>query len=237
MSTVARSLSSRIWARAMMTYRFRTPVRNQFVKESACAVTMFGNRHGQQVVTKNFARTELGRLGLAGERSAYQVFGDRDWFMPVIAWIPQGLVRPRSPRESRLDLATKDVSHAERVEHAAWTLEVLIDIYEAGWVHGDLQPHNIWFLDGHLVVTDFESMRPRTPGLPFPDSGDVSGNDPAPHLRELYPAFSEDDEVSFVQLMDVTLDQAVSALRARLSRTPGSEAARRLAILDGTLVP
>jgi hypothetical protein len=234
---VNRTLFSRAAGRAKMTYLFRTPVSGEFVKESACAVTVFTTFRGTPAVGKFFARSELGKVGLAGERAAFEAFRDRPWFMPVLSWKAQGLLRPRVPHEARLDLATRTRTPEVRLEYAAWTLEVLMDIYEAGWVHGDLQPHNIWFLDGRPVVTDFESMRRRTPGIPFLDSGDISGNDPASHLRELYPAFSEDDEVSFVQLMDITLDEAVAALRTRLVATRTHEAERRLAILDGALVP
>jgi len=237
MSAGRRSLAARVAGRAKMTYLFGSPVTGEFVKESACAVTVFTTHQGKPAVGKFFARSELGRAGLGGERAAFDVFQDRPWFMPVLAWRRQGLLRPRVPREARLDLATRAESRETRLGYAAWTLEVLMDIYEAGWVHGDLQPHNIWFLDGRPVVTDFESMRRRTPGLPFLDSGDISGNDPAPHVRELYPAFNEDDEVSFVQLMDIHLDEAVKTLRSRLAGTPTAEAERRLAILDGTHVP
>ena len=30
----------------------------------------------------------------------------------------------------------------------------------------------MWLLDGRLVATDFETFAPRTPGIPFLDSGD-----------------------------------------------------------------
>lgn len=230
---VRRTLPSRVLGRAKLVYLFGSPVAATFVKSTDYAVTVYTRTRGQDTVGKFFARTELGRLGFAAERLSADVFGDRAWRMPVVRWYRRGFTVPRLPDEARLDLACRAMSRAERLELGAWALDVLLDIYLAGYLHGDLQPHNVWLLDGRPVATDFETFSPRTPGIPFLDSGDVTGNDPAPRPRPLDPAFDPDDDWSFHHVLGVSLDDAVGALRSRLAAVPPADARRRLDALEG----
>ncbi len=216
-----------------MVWLFRSPVRCEFVKESAAAVTVFTTTRGRPTVGKFYARSDLGRLSLAGERAAHGVFGDRGWMIPVVRWHTQGLTVPRLPETARLDVAARTMTPEQRLDAAVWALDVLLEIYEAGYLHGDLQPHNAWFCEGRLVATDFETFRARTPGLPFLDSGDTTGNDPAPYPRPLDPAFDPTDQMSFHFALGVSLAEAVAALRARLTADGSPAAAARLAVLDG----
>ncbi|MEK8227840.1 polysaccharide deacetylase family protein [Oerskovia sp. M15] len=71
------------------------------------------------------------------------------------------------------------MSRERRVELGAWTLDVLLEIYLTGNLHGDLQPHNIWLLDGRPVVTDFETFGPRTPASRSSTPGTSPGTIPA----------------------------------------------------------
>jgi len=230
---VRRTLVSRVLGRAKLVYLFGCPVGATFVKSTDYAVTVYTTTRGRPTVGKFFARGELGREGFAGERLAADVLGDRAWRMPVVRWHRRGLTVPRLPDEARLDLACRGMDRAQRVEAGAWALDVLLEIYLEGYLHGDLQPHNVWLLDGRLVATDFETFSRRTSGIPFLDSGDVTGNDPAPRPRPLDPAFDPDDDWSFHHVLGVTLDDAVRALRARLAAADDDASRRRLAALDG----
>lgn len=230
---VRRTLASRVLGRAKLVYLYRSPVLSTFVKSTDYAVTVYTRTAGQDTVGKFFARTELGRQGFAAERLSAEVFADRPWRMPVLRWYRRGFTVPRLPDDARLDLACRSMTRAERVEMGAWALDVLLDIYLAGYVHGDLQPHNVWLLDGRPVVTDFETFSRRTPGIPFLDSGDITGNDPAPRPRPLDPAFDPDDDWSFHHVLEVSLDDALGALRSSLSAAPAAEARRRLDALEG----
>ncbi|MFD4994024.1 hypothetical protein ACFWH7_04805 [Cellulosimicrobium cellulans] len=230
---VRRSLTSRVVGRAKLVRLFGSPVRATFVKDTDYAVTVYTTTRGRPTVGKYFARSELGRAGFAAERLADDLFGDRPWHMPVARWHRRGFTVPRLRDEDRLDLAARSMSRDERVDASVWALTVLLEIYRAGYLHGDLQPHNVWLLDGRLVATDFETFAPRTPGVPFLDSGDVTGNDPAPRARPLDPAFDPDDDWSFHHVVGVSLGEAVHALRARLLADGGDEAGRLLDALDG----
>ncbi|MDF9877539.1 hypothetical protein [Cellulosimicrobium cellulans] len=230
---VRRSLTSRVLGRAKLVRLFGSPLTATFVKDTDYAVTVYTTTHGRPTVGKYFARSELGRAGFAAERLADDLFGDRPWHMPVVRWHRRGFTVPRLRDEDRLDLAVRTMSRDERLDASVWALTVLLEIYRAGYLHGDLQPHNVWLLDGRLVATDFETFSPRTPGVPFLDSGDVTGNDPAPRPRPLDPAFDPEDDWSFHHVVGVSLGEAVEALRARLLADDGDEARRLLDALDG----
>lgn len=232
---VRRTLWSRIRGRAKLVRLYGAPVTAQFVKSADHSVTVFSKRRGRPVVGKYFLRTDVGRSGFAAERRSYELFSDRPWRMPVVAWHRSGFSVPRLSDESRLDVASESMSREQRVDISATALEVLLEVYLSGNLHGDLQPHNIWMLDGRPVVTDFETFGPRSPRIPFLESGDITGHDPAPRRRPIDTAFNASDKWSFHYVMGVTLEQAVDALRVRLSHDASPEARRKLAVLDGAL--
>lgn len=230
-----RSLTSRLVGRARLVARYGCPPTATFVKNTEYAVTVFTTTDGAPTVGKFFARTPLARAGFAGERLGEEVFGGSAWRMPVVRWHRRGLTVPRLADAARLDVAAPGMSPSARLDASTWALGVLLDVYLSGHVHGDLQPHNVWWMDGRLVATDFETFGPRTPGIPFLDSGDVTGNDPAPRPRPLDPAFAPDDDWSFHHVLGVPLEAAVRSLRARLvaaADRPGP-GRRRLDALEG----
>lgn len=232
---VPRTLMSRILGRIKLVRLYGTPVTATFVKSADHSVTVFTTRKGRPLVGKYFLRTDVGRAGFAAERRSWELFHDRPWRMPVVRWHRSGFSVPRLSDRDRLDVASEGMTREERVRISAWTLEVLLEIYLSGNLHGDLQPHNIWMLDGMPVVTDFETFGPRSRGIPFLESGDITGEDPAPRRRAIDTAFNPNDKWSFHYVLGVTLDQAIQALRERLTaEAPSSEEARRkLAALDG----
>jgi hypothetical protein len=230
-----RSYLHRVVDRARMVYIFGNPVGATFVKATDRSVTVYTSHRGQPAVSKYFARTSIGKDAFRAERATGDLFGHRPWRMPVLKWHRRGFTVPRLPEASRLDIAGQELSREERVDMGAWTLDVLLEIYLTGHLHGDLQPHNIWLLDGRPVVTDFETFGPRTPGIPFLDSGDITGNDPRPRDRSLDPAFDPEDDWSFHHMLGVSLQDAVDALRPRLvaaaEHSPDDRA--KLEALDG----
>ena len=230
-----RSLVRRVVDRARMVYIFGSPVGATFVKATDRSVTVYTTHRGRPTVSKYFARTRVGKDAFLAEKATGDLFGDRPWRMPVVRWHRRGFTVPRLPDESRLDVAGQQLSREDRVGMGAWTLDVLLEIYLTGNLHGDLQPHNIWLLDGRPVVTDFETFGPRTPGIPFLDSGDITGNDPRPRDRSLDPAFDPEDDWSFHHMLGVTLQDAVDALRPRLvaASATSPEALAKLEALDG----
>lgn len=232
---VHRTVWSRVVGRARLVREFRVPPLAEFVKESDCAVTVFTRSWGRPAVGKYFARSELGEARLASERLSHRLFRDRPWRMPVYRWSSRGFTVPRLPDAARLDVASERMSREERIEVSATTLDMLVEIYLAGYVHGDLQPHNVWLYEGRPVATDFETLGPRTPGIPFMDSGDITGNDPAPRDRPIDLAFGPDDKWSFHHVLGVSLADAAGALRERLARLAVDDrfAQRRLDALEG----
>ncbi|NYE18717.1 hypothetical protein [Microbacterium immunditiarum] len=232
---VRRTLLSRVLGRAKMVRLYGTPITCTFVKSADHSVTVFSKIRGQEVVGKYFLRTEIGRANLAAERRSHELFGDRPWRMPVVKWHRQGFSVPRLSDGARLDVASEKMTRDERLDISATALDVLLEMYMAGYLHGDLQPHNIWLLEGRPVATDFETSGPRTQGIPFLESGDITGHDPNPRRRKIDTAFDPEDKWSFHYVLGVTLEQALETLRARLEQAGTPEARRKLAVLDGAL--
>lgn len=232
---VRRTLVSRVIGRAQLVKNFRTPIFCEFVKSSDCAVTVFMQSRGQPAVGKFFARSELGASRLAAERRSYELFIDRPWRMPILEWRRRGFLVPRLKDEDRLDVASEAMTHDQRVQIGAWALNALLEIYLAGYYHGDLQPHNAWIVDGRPVVTDFESLTPRSRGVPFLQSADIIGFDPIPGPRPIYSAFGAHDKWSFHHVLGVTLEEATQVLRTDLAEKVGMDpfATQKLDALDG----
>lgn len=187
-------------------------------------MTVFQRARRHAAVGKYFARTVSARDALAAERLSHEVFQDRAWRMPILRWTRNGFLVPRLDNSLRLDVLSQRMTERERVDAGAWAVEVLLDIYLAGYFHGDLQPHNVWLLGDRLVVTDFETLRRRS-DVPFLRSGDISGFDPQ-HDGKLDPAFDPADEWSFHGALGVRLEDALSAAREHLM-VRGTPHARR----------
>jgi hypothetical protein len=203
------------------------------VKNTDNAVTVFMTTRGTAVVGKFFARTPQARSAFEAEKTSAELFRDKAWRMPVLQWYPRcrGFTVLRLPDSDRLDVRARSMSRDDKVAAGAWAIDVLVEIYLSGHFHGDLQPHNVWYLDGRLVATDFEGFGRRSDEVPFLDSGDITGTDPGTP-RHLDAAFAVDDEWSFHNALGVSLDDALAAARSRLGRSsPG--ASEKLDVLDG----
>lgn len=231
-TTGRRSLVSRLGGRIAVVRRYGIPFFSQFVRDCDTNATVFLTRHHTQLVGKYFIDTAEALSELDAERRSWAVFRDRPWRMPIVSSDERSFLVRRLPDDARLDMRARTMTKAERLDAAAWALEVVVEIYLAGYLHGDLQPHNIWYLDGRLVVTDWSTFAARTPDIPFAESADVVGYDPA-HQRRFDPAFDPNDPWSFHNVFGVSFAQAVEALRARLaSRPAGIDADAKLNALE-----
>ncbi|GAB6859013.1 RIO2 family protein [Microbacterium xylanilyticum] len=233
-TTEGRTLLSRVRGRIALVRRYRVPVFSHFAKDTETSATVFLTVKGQPLVGKYFTGSPRARAELRAERRSWELFRDRPWRMPVARWRRRSMLVRRLPDDSRLDVRARSMNDQERLDIAVWALDVLLDIYLAGYLHGDLQPHNVWYLDGRPVVTDWSTFARRSADVPFLESADLSGYDPAYEGR-FDPAFDPVDRWSFQNAVGVTSDEAVAALRARLVRAAehSAYARERLDILDG----
>jgi hypothetical protein len=134
-------------------------------------------RDGQQFVRKTYSDTEAGRACLESELLAQHTFGGHAWKLPVLSDGPLTLCRPYLPPESRLDIACATISWQEREEVAYQALRILFDIFCAGYAHRDFHPRNLYWRDGTLYATDFETMCEYPPSTrpAFPECYDLTG--------------------------------------------------------------
>lgn len=230
-----RTAPARLAARARLVQRYHFPPTAKFVKETEHAVTVFLSRRGRPAVGKFFASTPAARAALAAEQKSWELFCMQPWRMPILHWSRHGFLVPRLDDGDRLDARALHMSARERLDAGAWAVEVLLQIHLAGYFHGDLQPHNVWFLGDRLVATDFETFGRRSPGVPFLSSADITGFDPG-RTERLDPAFDPQDSWSFHHALGVSLDTAIAAARERLSAQSGPRSVRLLAALDGSTI-
>lgn len=228
-----RSLVSRLRGRIALVRRYRVPFFCEFVRDADTNATVFLTKHATPLVGKYYVDSAEAKSELAAERSSWVAFCDRPWRMPVVAFNSRSVLMRRLPDEARIDMRARTMTAEQRLEVAVWAVDVLLQIYLAGYLHGDLQPHNVWWLDGRLVVTDWATFATRSPGIAFIDSADVSGGDPR-YERRFDPAFDPDDPWSFHNALGVSLGQAVDALRLVLNAAPqDDETSAKLTALEG----
>lgn len=213
--TAYRSPLSRVLGRIAVVRRYGVPVLSEFVKDSPTNATVFLSLRGKAMVGKYFVDTPEALAEFAAEQLSTELFSDQAWRMPVERWGKRHMLVRRLPDESRMDVRARTMSAQERGFAAAWALDVLLEIYLAGYLHGDLQPHNIWYLDGRPVVTDWSTFSARTADVSFTESADITGHDQL-YSRRFDPAFDPNDPWSFHNAMDVSLTEATAVLERRL---------------------
>ncbi|HEY5224728.1 MAG TPA: hypothetical protein VIJ18_16985 [Microbacteriaceae bacterium] len=214
-----RSLASRLGGRIAVVRRYGIPFFSEFVRDCDTNATVFLTRHNTRLVGKYFIDSVEAQAELEAERRSWALFHDRPWRMPVVSSEGRGLLVRRLPDDARLDMRARTMTKSECLDAGAWALEVIIELYLAGYLHGDLQPHNIWYLEGRRVVTDWSTFASRTPEIPFAESADITGCDPA-YQRRFDPAFDPDDPWSFHNVLGISLSESVEVLGAQLASRP-----------------
>ena len=167
-------------------------------------------RDGQAVAVKYYIRDAIGEACLAGERLAHTVFANREWKVPVVSWHRRGLAIPWA-EETLYTLAPR-LAEAERMEAAQWCLDVLLDMYLAGYAYCDMHAANVLVIDGKYYCYDFETLTARR-AVPFPESYDITGTDP-PHLSPIPTTIGcwwdrEDDAEALKNVLGVTSEDAM----------------------------
>ncbi len=122
---------------------------------------------------------------LKRERVARRIFAKCPWISPLVTLegAPHSLTIPFY--EHRLGGVKwtedgdflPDASDATKRIMARQLVRAMFDIYAAGYAHCDIHPNNLYWEDGQIILTDFETMltypanRPRPP---FPSSFDIA---------------------------------------------------------------
>ena len=85
---------------------------------------------------------------------------------------------PFYPDECRLDHASLKMNDATCFDVAYQAIKISFDIFLAGYAHGDFHSKNLFWVDGRLILVDFEMLTPYAEQTrpPFPVSYDLVGH-------------------------------------------------------------
>lgn len=152
------------------------------------------------------------------ELLARDVFAGRPWILPVLKHDAGILFFPELPQECRLDRVAQTLARLERFEVARQAMEIMFEMFMRGFAHRDFHSKNLFWVEGRLVVIDFESMGRYGDRPAFPESYDVVGRGmPSPY--QTHNACYQGGvnlEVSLQQVLGVPTADALDMLRARL---------------------
>ena len=114
---------------------------------------------GKACVRKVFHPSETGVQCYRREVLARELFKQRPWMSPIIKKGHGWLAVPYYPEEMRLDRAAPGMDESMRFDVAKRAVEILYEIFSAGYAHCDFHAGNVFWVDNELIVTDFETMQ------------------------------------------------------------------------------
>lgn len=108
---------------------------------------------------------------------ANRLFRDRPWKPRLVDQGVNWLLWDYFPEGSRLDEAARKMAPPERWLAACQAMQALKGIYESGYAHRDFHARNLYWVDGQLLVTDFEWLEAYPPEAkpPFEECYDLTG--------------------------------------------------------------
>ena len=190
---------------------------------------------GQECIKKRFKRTAVGTKCFNREIKAREILSGQRWVSPIIRKGRHWLALPRYPISTRLDNAAERMTSHERLEVAVKALGVLHELYLKGYAHRDFHAQNVFWIDGELMVIDFEEMvcYPEDTRLPFSECYDITGQGlESPGLTGNM-CYASDQGKALQNVLGISIDEAMEAFRNRLE---GKENYNQKRDLEGQIV-
>jgi hypothetical protein len=174
---------------------------------------------GQPGLEKRFAMGEEGTLAMERELLAQQLFGKRPWLVPIVQRGSKAIAMPRYKDEQRLDRAAITMSEAERIDAARQALRIAWEIFEKGYAHRDFHAGNLFWVNGRVMATDFETMEPypQNQSPAFPDSYDLAGKGLPTAFSTRFMSYTRDSPEALQQVLGVPLSEALKGVHELLS--------------------
>jgi hypothetical protein len=171
--------------------------------------------YGQPGLEKHFAGDAEGRKSFEREMLAQQLFGRRTWLVPSVQRRARVIAMPRYKEEQRLDFAVKHMDEATRLEAARQALQIIWEIFDQGYAHRDFHAKNLFWVNGRLIATDFETLEPYPPGQvpPFPKCYDIVGQGLVSPDSTGHMCYTADHPLALQKLLGIPLDQAMEGVR------------------------
>lgn len=161
---------------------------------------------GQPHLRKLYKPHPAARACLQREFLARQLFADHGWAAPIVAQEANALVIPAYPENLRLGQAATRASADERRQWAEQALEILFDIFAAGWVHHEPMARHFVVKDGSVLLTNFERITP------------IAARERPPffHSPDIVAAFNTDTPDSLAAVLGVQAEEAFGRLQETL---------------------
>lgn len=195
--------------------------------------------HGTLEFKKTFNDSLEGVNAYKREVMARQMFSGRSWIAPILRMEERSIYMPFYPDECRLDHASLKMNDATCFNVAYQAIKILFDIFLAGCAHGDFHSKNLFWVDGRLILVDFEMLTPYVEQTrpAFPVSYDLVGQglETPPFDGRCVPLMYYDAHTpsrkSLRLVLDVSLDSVlerfVSDLKHRLQNASSTFRTRR----------
>jgi len=170
---------------------------------------------------KKFSTGERPAICMRNEVLARALFEGKRWMSPILEKGDDWILLPLYPKESRLDIAVQMMKSKTKREVARQALWALFDMFCAGYAHCDFHAKNLFWIEGQLVVTDFEKMElyPEGAKPSFPKSFDVVGKG----LERAYPDRTNmcyvartNSGMSLLEVLGVSLYDALEMIKSDL---------------------
>lgn len=175
---------------------------------------------GKPYIKKTFASNAVGRACFEREMAALELFHGRPWLSPIVKSGRHWLLMPQYPADRRLDHLAPSLSEQERLGIAKQAVEILFEIFQAGYAHRDYHAMNLFFIEGQLIVIDFEVIGAHPPGgrPAFPVSYDINGeglDSPYNTKRMCYIA-DDGEKSSLKQALATPIDRVLDEIKKDL---------------------
>lgn len=121
-------------------------------------------------VKKTFYQTREGKASYENELKAYHMFKGFNWCPQLLESGENYIVIEYFSSQYRLDKTTAELNHFVLGE----VLWALLDIFNSGYAHCDINSKNLYLTEKGIKITDFETLAPQA-GVNFFDSYDVTG--------------------------------------------------------------
>lgn len=127
--------------------------------------------------TKTFFHPVGAYAFLPREVAARRIFSGAPWITPLLGSDSTSITMPLYAEENRLWNVAQRATQPEREELAGQVVRALHELWNHGYLHGDIQTPNIFVVDGQVKLLDFElfeSFGDDKP--PFARSFDIVGS-------------------------------------------------------------
>ncbi|TCK93391.1 methyltransferase family protein [Natranaerovirga hydrolytica] len=180
--------------------------------------TSIVNIHTTPFIKKEFNADTVSMDCYKKEKEAYMKFGEYSWFPQSISYQDNFFIRNYYSEDTRLDKAVQKMNHEEKEKTAGKILSIILDLYTLGYAHRDIHAKNIYYVDNHIKLIDYETIGKYTDNQKpsFIKSYDITGKGLESPLYTRYMCYLSKHPLSILNTLEVPLDSALIALKKLL---------------------